>query len=95
HDCLDALLNDFTKPTIIHASAAKASTIIDKYYAKTDDSKMYHLCMMLHPRYKGTYFIKAKWDIEWIDTANEMLCKEWEEIYKPSIDPSFLKSASE
>jgi len=50
---------------------------------------------VLHPRYKGTYFIKAKWDIEWIDTANEMLRKEWEEVYKPTIDPSFLKSAAE
>ncbi|KAE9399590.1 hypothetical protein BT96DRAFT_776143, partial [Gymnopus androsaceus JB14] len=41
HDRLDALLNDFTKETIIRPSAAKASTIIDKYYAKMDDSKMY------------------------------------------------------
>ncbi|KAE9399589.1 hypothetical protein BT96DRAFT_820375, partial [Gymnopus androsaceus JB14] len=50
---------------------------------------------VLHPRYKGTYFIKAKWDIEWIDTANKMLRKEWEEVYKPTIDPSFLKIVAE
>lgn len=45
HDRLDDLVNDIDKPMIIRASAAKASAIIEKYYSKTDDSKMYRLCM--------------------------------------------------
>lgn len=42
---LTTIINDPTKPTIIRASAAKARAVLNKYYGKTDDSRMYRLCM--------------------------------------------------
>lgn len=42
---LTTMINDITSPTIIRASAAKARAVLYKYYAKTDDTKMYRLCM--------------------------------------------------
>lgn len=111
HDRLDELVNNTDKPMIIRASAAKASAIIEKYYSKTDDSKMYCLCMskpfvhscefksnkhtVLHPRYKCTYFVKVKWHSDWINTANQMIRQEWEDVYKPTIDPSFSEGVAE
>ncbi|KAE9391883.1 hypothetical protein BT96DRAFT_831397, partial [Gymnopus androsaceus JB14] len=79
---------DDNQPVIIHASAAKGHAVLNKYYSKTDDSRMYQLCMsmylfylffvlsgfadmlvVLHPRYKMSYFTKASWEMDWIDTA--------------------------
>lgn len=42
---LSNIVNDCTKPTIIRASAAKSRAVLNKYYGKTDDSRMYRLCM--------------------------------------------------
>lgn len=39
------IINDFEQPTIIRASAAKARAVMNKYYNKSDDSRMYRLCM--------------------------------------------------
>lgn len=38
---------------------------------------------VLHPRYKSTYFLKAGWPREWVQTAEDLLRKEWERNYKP------------
>ena len=40
------------------------------------------LFVVLHPRYKTTYFIKAKWPQEWITTAEELLREQWAKYYK-------------
>ncbi|KAE9395053.1 hypothetical protein BT96DRAFT_792165, partial [Gymnopus androsaceus JB14] len=47
--------------------------------------------LVLHPRYKMSYFTKASWEMEWIDTAYEVIQEEWDTHYKPTIDPSFLQ----
>lgn len=110
--CLLTMINDFASPTIIRASAAKARAVLNKYYAKTDDSKMYQLCMsrlfcltvfrsiliisffvVLHPKFKMTYFNKENWQPDWIDTARQLLRDEWNKYYKPTIDVSFLEEA--
>jgi len=44
--------------------------------------------LVLHPRYKSTYFQKAGWPREWIRTAEDILRKEWETNYKPSMSDS-------
>lgn len=106
---LTTMINDITSPTIIRASAAKARAVLNKYYAKTDDSKMYRLCMsklfdlpvlsstdhfvVLHPKFKITYFHKENWQQDWIDTARQLLRDEWDKYYKPCIDVSFLEEA--
>lgn len=42
---LKNMLSDLNLPQIIRASAAKGRAVLNKYYSKTDDSKMYRLCM--------------------------------------------------
>jgi hypothetical protein len=44
--------------------------------------------LVLHPRYKSTYFQKAGWPREWIRTAEDILRKEWETNYKPGVSGS-------
>ena len=39
---------------------------------------------VLHPCYKSSYFIKAKWPREWIDTAEWILRDQYEMYYKPN-----------
>jgi hypothetical protein len=38
---------------------------------------------VLHPRYKMTYFHRAKWNRDWIATAESILRTEWALNYKP------------
>ncbi|KIJ35192.1 hypothetical protein M422DRAFT_181059, partial [Sphaerobolus stellatus SS14] len=40
--------------------------------------------IVLHPQYKDSYFIKAKWSIAWHGEALRLLKEEWED-YKPSM----------
>ena len=40
---------------------------------------------VLHPRHKLTYFLKAKWELEWINTAQELVEDEFQRNYA-SID---------
>jgi hypothetical protein len=37
---------------------------------------------VLHPRFKSSYFVKAKWPHEWITTAQKILKDEWTKNYK-------------
>jgi hypothetical protein len=53
----------------------------------------YIYCTVLHPRYKSTYFQKAGWPREWIQTAEDLLQKEWETNYKPSTSVSVQDTA--
>lgn len=104
------IINDLEQPTIIRTSAAKARAVMNKYYNKSDDSRMYRLCMsklhfifdinhtkflaVLHLKYKMMYFHKEQWESAWIDVARDMLRYEWETFYKPLIHPSFLEEST-
>lgn len=44
---LKSLIGDLNKPLIIHASAVRAHAVLNKYYSKTDDLKMYQICMSM------------------------------------------------
>jgi len=47
------------------------------------------LCVLvLHPRYKSSYFHKAGWPREWITTAEELLRTEWNTNYKVKAVPT-------
>jgi hypothetical protein len=39
---------------------------------------------VLHPRYKSSYFVKAKWPRDWIATAEDILREHWSVYYKPA-----------
>lgn len=49
--------------------------------------------LVLHPRYKSTYFQKAGWPQEWIQTAEDILRKEWKVNYKLSTSEPVQDSA--
>lgn len=54
--------------------------------------------LVLHPRYKSSYFHKAAWPREWITTAEKILRAEWDTNYKPKTieadDPSLVRRHS-
>lgn len=45
---LKVLVGNSKQPMIICASAAKGCAVLNKYYSKTDDSKMYQLSMSMY-----------------------------------------------
>jgi len=40
--------------------------------------------VVLHPKYKLTYFQSKKWPEEWVDAARLVLREQWMTYYKPS-----------
>ncbi|KZS97493.1 hypothetical protein SISNIDRAFT_390746, partial [Sistotremastrum niveocremeum HHB9708] len=54
--------------TIRHA-AHLARAVLNKYYSRTDESIMYRVAMVLHPRYKLEYFAHHEWEEDWIAEA--------------------------
>jgi hypothetical protein len=98
---LDEFINDSEGIPAVRAAAYRGVTIMNKYYALTDNSVVYRIAMstyslifmlasttnslqaVLHPRYKTTYFTKAKWPREWIKTAEDLFRQEWETHYHP------------
>lgn len=40
--------------------------------------------LVLHPKYKLSYFQLKKWPQAWVDTAREVLHEHWSTNYKPS-----------
>lgn len=54
---LDAFIEDSTNPRIVVAAASKALAVLNKYYSKTDDSKMYRLCISTYYVFSCTVFL--------------------------------------
>ncbi|KAJ3511231.1 hypothetical protein NMY22_g15715 [Coprinellus aureogranulatus] len=77
--------NQALHPAVRHA-AMRGLKMLNKYYGRTDDSIVYRIAMMLHPRYKTQYFVKAGWDASWIEEAKTIIRNEWRDHYKPSAD---------
>lgn len=44
--------------------------------------------LVLHPRYKTTYFSHAKWPQQWITDAEALATKVWTEKYKKATPPA-------
>ncbi|KAI0293009.1 hypothetical protein B0F90DRAFT_1644173, partial [Multifurca ochricompacta] len=78
NDCLSAQANDHTLSPAIKASLGLGKKTLNQYYSLTDSSEVYHIAMVLHPHHKLLYFRSAKWEQEWIDTAEELVCDEFE-----------------
>ncbi len=43
------------------------------------------IVLVLHPRHKLDYFIKAGWEEDWIERAKQLVRAEFERSYKPGI----------
>ncbi|KAJ7717198.1 hypothetical protein B0H16DRAFT_1800028 [Mycena metata] len=56
-------------PAIKLALLLQGQKIMNKYYAKSDDSHTYHIAMILHSGFKTKYFKHYSWEQEWIDEA--------------------------
>ncbi|THH15827.1 hypothetical protein EUX98_g9402 [Antrodiella citrinella] len=67
----------------VRLAATRGIKVLNKYYSATDESIMYRLAILLHPRYKMAYFKKQKWPQDWIDTATDLLRQQWVTYYKP------------
>ncbi|TDL21153.1 hypothetical protein BD410DRAFT_692841, partial [Rickenella mellea] len=53
----------------IQASLTIGKKTLNRYYNLTDDSEVYRIAMVLHPRHKLGYFKKAGWEDSWITAA--------------------------
>jgi hypothetical protein len=96
---LETTVVDRTRMPAIKSAAAKGLAILHKYYSKTDESIMYRCAMsllkisiivpqlmvfiVLHPRFKLSYFRHEKWPQSWISTAEDVLRDLWTRHYKP------------
>ncbi|TDL14853.1 hypothetical protein BD410DRAFT_699373, partial [Rickenella mellea] len=81
-ELLDATAANQNLHPVVRAAMASGCKVLDKYYAKTDESVLYRCAMLLHPRYKTAYFAKQNWPSEWVDTAIQILRAEWQKNYK-------------
>ncbi|KAF8584117.1 hypothetical protein K439DRAFT_1298393, partial [Ramaria rubella] len=69
---LTATLNKYASNKMLFPAVRSAATRgheINKYYSLMDDSIVYQIAMVLHPRYKTIYFQRQKWPDSWVDTA--------------------------
>ncbi|THU99617.1 hypothetical protein K435DRAFT_620982, partial [Dendrothele bispora CBS 962.96] len=79
---LEAVVDNISQDDLLRISAKRGLMILDKYYAKTDDSLVYRSAMLMHPSYKTAYFKTAGWPDGWVTAAKESLIKHWETYYK-------------
>ncbi|KIM57277.1 hypothetical protein SCLCIDRAFT_130824 [Scleroderma citrinum Foug A] len=77
------MLNQQCFDPAIRSAVGLIKNTLNKYYLLTDSSKVYHITMVLHPRYKLDYFKQAKWQAEWINTAHELVHATYRSSYTP------------
>nr|GAT46374.1 predicted protein [Mycena chlorophos] len=77
---------------IVRFSAVAGLGMLDKYYAKTDDSIMYRLGILMHPAYGRAYMERLGWEADWIKVAIELGRTQWRVNYRPAVDAAPLDS---
>ncbi|KAG2365059.1 hypothetical protein BDR07DRAFT_1219574, partial [Suillus spraguei] len=65
----------------IHLAVWLAKKTLNWYYQLTDRSHTYQISMVLHPKHKLSYFKAAQWEDNWIETAEQLVCKEFKCSY--------------
>ncbi|KAL1947002.1 hypothetical protein VTO73DRAFT_13963 [Trametes versicolor] len=97
-DVLTSHVDNFKKDDAllpaIRAAAQRGRVILDKYYSLTDDSIVYRIAMILHPRYKMQYFRDQDWEEEWIAVAVDLVRSEWTTYYKVDAHDAALRVPS-
>jgi len=84
-----SLDSKFSEP--IRAAIGLSKKTINRYYDKTDHSEVYRIAMVLHPRHKLQYFRTARWEPEWIQTAEDIVRSEYSRKWakrSPATSPS-------
>ncbi|KAF7763751.1 hypothetical protein Agabi119p4_8288 [Agaricus bisporus var. burnettii] len=64
-------------PPSIRAAIRLGLRTLNRYYDRTDHSKIYRIAMVLDPRYKTSYFRKLKWEEDWITTSINLVKTEF------------------
>ncbi|TDL13592.1 hypothetical protein BD410DRAFT_735159 [Rickenella mellea] len=70
----------------IQTSLTIGKKTLNRYYNLTDDSEVYRIAMVLHPRHKLNYFKNARWEESWINTARDIVRDEFERSYSSNDD---------
>ncbi|KAK0437301.1 uncharacterized protein EV420DRAFT_1280747 [Desarmillaria tabescens] len=70
----------------VRASLLVTKRTLNWYYSMTDESDLYRIAMVLHPRYKLDYFVEANWEAGWIANARRLVREEFECKYKGLMD---------
>ncbi|KAF5377290.1 hypothetical protein D9615_006461 [Tricholomella constricta] len=85
-----ASINNVMFSPAIRAALSLAKKTLNKYYTLSDSSEVYRITMILHPSFKLRYFESMGWDVEWIDTAREIIETEFARSYtgKYSLTPT-------
>ncbi|KAI4518011.1 hypothetical protein K525DRAFT_180728, partial [Schizophyllum commune Loenen D] len=65
----------------IRAAAKLAKSTLNRYYSLTDESDVYRIAMVLHPRHKLQYFRKQGWEDAWVTAAEIITRTTWEDEY--------------
>ncbi|PIL31003.1 hypothetical protein GSI_05696 [Ganoderma sinense ZZ0214-1] len=97
-DCIEETLMDASHgvkySNAIAVACGLAKNILDKYYSLTDGSATYRIAMILHPRYKLSYFRKLKWTKGWQQTVHKLVKQEYANTYAGRFDGSQDKPES-
>ncbi|KAF8867525.1 hypothetical protein BD779DRAFT_1464272 [Infundibulicybe gibba] len=67
----------------IRAALVLGKKTLNRYYHLTDDSEVYRIAMVLHPRHKLQYFKDVGWEDDWIKTAKGIVQDEFQRSYAP------------
>ncbi|RPD70490.1 hypothetical protein L226DRAFT_426001, partial [Lentinus tigrinus ALCF2SS1-7] len=79
---VDRFASDTSLEPCVRAAAQRGRIILDKYYGLTDETCIYRIAMILHPRYKVQYFRGQDWPEDWIQEALDTIRGEWTSCYK-------------
>ncbi|KAF9053410.1 hypothetical protein BJ165DRAFT_858777 [Panaeolus papilionaceus] len=82
NDHLTTSANDKALSPAIRTASGLAKKTLNQYYSRTDDAETYRIAMILHPKFKTTYFDNAKWEPQWIATAKELVHAEFDLNYR-------------
>ncbi len=95
--------DDMELHAAVRMACYRAMLVLNKYYAKSDESVIYRIAVsksilikrlyiktlaVMHPGYKLQYFRSQNWLQDWIDEAIVVLCEEWNDYKPQSATPS-------
>jgi len=84
-DQLTETLNQWTGKAYYPAITAAMKLVhkkMDRYYSLTNFSNTYCIAMVLHPGMKLKYFHNQRWEEEWIEQAESLVCEEYHAKYE-------------
>ncbi|CAB4401720.1 unnamed protein product [Rhizophagus irregularis] len=84
-DHIEGLLDNddakYCKISIIREAIRKGYEKLRTYYTKTDDSDAYTIATILDPRLKLNFYIKEKWEPEFVDQAKNIFTNTYNNNY--------------